>query len=110
MQLEKQTMNNIEQTERAHNLGPMNGEQDETSGKAENREVMTENEKQMEEAVYVIECTEKTISKCKLRWRTKISWFYWIHFMILEKRRSCFWKIESCSTISFIIFWEFLMF
>ena len=34
---------------------------------------MTENEKQMEEAVYVIECTEKTISKCKLRWRTKIS-------------------------------------
>ena len=47
MQLEKQTMNNIEQTERAHNLGPMNGEQDETSGKAENREVMTENEKQM---------------------------------------------------------------
>ena len=73
MQLEKQTMNNIEQTERAHNLGPMNGEQDETSGKAENREVMTENEKQMEEAVYVIECTQKTISKCKLRWRTKIS-------------------------------------
>ena len=110
MQLEKQAMNNIEQTERAHNLGPMNGEQDETSGKAENREVMTENEKQMEEAVYVIECTEKTISKCKLRWRTKISWFYWIHFMILEKRRSCFWKIESCTTISFIIFWEFLMF
>ena len=73
MQLEKQTMRNIKQTERAHNLELMNGEQNETSGKAGNREVMTENEKQMEETVYVIECTGKTISKCKLRWRTTIS-------------------------------------
>ena len=24
----------------------------------------------------------------------EISWFYWIHFMILEKMRSCLWKMK----------------
>ena len=33
----------------------------------------------------------------------EISWFYWIHLMILEKMRSCMWKLElgfwTCSLI-----------
>ena len=48
-------MSNIEQTERAHNFGPMNGGQGET---------LTEKEKQMDETVYEIECTGKAISEC----------------------------------------------
>ena len=71
MKLDKQIMSSIEQKERAHNVGPLNEEQDQTSGKAGNREAMTKNEKQMEQAVYVTERTGKTISECKLRWKTK---------------------------------------
>ena len=53
-------MSNIEQTERAHNFGPMNGGQGETL----TEKAMTEKEKQMDETVYVIECTGKAISEC----------------------------------------------
>ena len=30
----------------------------------------------------------------------EISWFYWIYLMILEKMRSCLWKIE-------LVFWAY---
>ena len=53
-------MSNIEKTERAHNFGPMNGGQGETL----TEKAMTEKEKQMDETVYVIECTGKAISEC----------------------------------------------
>ena len=53
-------MSNIEQTERAHNFGPMNGGQGETL----TEKAMTEKEKQMDETVYEIECTGKAISEC----------------------------------------------
>ena len=53
-------MSNIEQTERAHNFGPMNGGQGETL----TEKAMTEKEKQMDETVYVTECRGKAISEC----------------------------------------------
>ena len=30
----------------------------------------------------------------KVKKFVEISWFYWIHLMILEKMRSCLWKLE----------------
>ena len=45
----------------------MNGGQDETSEEVGNRQAMRGTEKQKREAIYVIECTGKTINEGKFR-------------------------------------------
>ena len=67
IQLEKQIMSNKEQTEKENNVGTVFGEQDEISEKAGNRQAVRRTEKQKGEAIYVIECTWKTINEGKLR-------------------------------------------
>ena len=67
IQREKQIMSSKEQAEKENNVGIVIGQQDETSGKERNRQVVTGKEKQLREAIYAIECIGKTINEGKLR-------------------------------------------
>ena len=67
IQLEKQIMSSKEKTEKKKNVGTVTGAQDETSEKVGHRQSVSRKEKQKGEAVYVIECTGKTINEGQLR-------------------------------------------
>ena len=67
IQLEKQVMSSKEKTEKEKNVGTVTGEQDETSEKVGHRQSVNRKQKQKREAIYVIECTGKTINEGQLR-------------------------------------------
>ena len=67
IQLEKQIMSSKEKTEKEKNVGTVTGAQDETSEKVGHRQSVSRKQKQKGEAIYVIECTGKTINEGQLR-------------------------------------------
>ena len=67
IQLEKQVMSSKEKTEKEKNVGTVTGAQDETSEKVGHRQSVSRKQKQKGEAIYVIECTGKTINEGQLR-------------------------------------------
>ena len=60
-------MSSKEKKEKENNVGTVTGEQDETSEKVGHRQSVSRKEKQKREAIYVIECTGKTINEGQLR-------------------------------------------
>ena len=67
IQLEKQIMGIKEKVEKEKNVGTVTGEQDQISEKVGYRQSVSRKEKQKGEAIYVIECTGKTINEGQLR-------------------------------------------
>ena len=67
IQPEKQVMSSKKQTKKENIVGIVIGQQDGTPGKLRHRQAVIGKEKQMGEAIYVTECTGKTINDGKLR-------------------------------------------